>query len=359
MSIHEKAAALLSSAGIPDPKAAGAEPAPDPKAAAPRSSDGAGAGSASADEASRGEGQSTSPVHGDAASTSAEASTHDVLAEKLRATRERNAATEERKRAKRDREEAKRARAKVDEDRGALEKERLEWSDLSKNGSILDKVKAAGGDVRQTFEAMKEEAIKAGQPEALVEKLSKKFDTELAAARKEVEDLRKERDAEKKTAADQATLHRFATDFSRNIVAPEFAELRVEHGDQRLFALADNLRNDTDAAVAYASQFGVRLTNPAAGLTMREILSVLKAAQEEHEREKTTRRTASTATTERTPTTAGSDPATVNGTAERRNAGPRNIGNDLATSTATGGKPKVMGTTPSARLREKARRLYG
>ena len=70
---------------------------------------------------------------------------------------------------------------------------------------------------------------------------------------------------------------------------------------------------------------------------MRELLTVLKAAQDAHEKKRETLKSRfSPSESPAAPRQAAeSEPRTVNGTAERRNAAPTTISNDLASTRAS------------------------
>lgn len=300
-------------------------------------------------------------AHTPAGATNEEAALQrQILAEKLAKTRAEARAKLDDKAAQRARKEAEKLRAEAES-----EKEKLTKS--LRSGTFLETVKALGLDPSQAFREMQDEAVKAGTPEAQMRVMQERFEAEIKATRAELEaekKAREERDKaeeeERQRQRSRAMDQRFTEDFSRTVKAPAFGDLLDEYGDDRLLRLADNLRRDTDSAIDAASQLGVRLTDPARGLTMTEILSVLAAAQRQHEAQKNARRTARTGAPQTEPVPhPGAQQATVNGTTDRRNAEPSTIGNNIATATASAGKAPLRATTPAGRVQEKARMLVG
>lgn len=354
-SIASKVGALLSSAG--------AEPAPDAQAGAPPTGQASGAGSAAA-------GPDNAAVLPDAsgAQTPAAAPTpeqqeartrHELLAEKLKQTRERNTAKGERARARAEREEADHIRREAEARAKEIDEQRATWTELGKSGNILETLKAAGRDPREVFEQMKAEAIREGTPEAQIAAVTSKFEKALTDANAKIDQLTKERDEERRQTAAQALEQRFAADFTKSVDDPAYDGVRDEYGDDRLLTLARNFRDmPTKAQVDLATSLGVRLTNPRDGVTMKDILSVLKAAQDEHDKARDGRRAARTASRATPPATqAGSDKPQAPGASAKTKAAPAVIGNSLAASEANGGPAPGKGATASARIRDRARRL--
>lgn len=335
--------------------------APDASAGAPPP------GNASSSESASGATQATAPSKDGAAvaSTAPDASTveHDLLKEKLAKVREERQARRLGESAKAHRERAQREADAAKEDRAAAAKERATWEGL-KNGTFMDGVKAMGRDPRVVFAEVQAEALKAGTPEAQIARMQSEFERQLAEmVTNTVEPLKKtieELTEERKVHAAEAAHRAFASDFHRHVEDPAYESLRDEYPDDRLLDIADGMRANPRHFYAQAARLRVKLQDPASGFNMRDILQVLKAAQDEHETGKTTRRTARTATN---PSTAAQQAPTanptVNGTAERRNAGATTIGNDLASSRASDAGPQLRGTTPGARIRERVRKLAG
>ncbi len=287
------------------------------------------------------------------------AKTLELLEQKLAATRERRAGDLTAKRARAQAAEAERIRKAAEEDRAKATEERQRWENLGKNGSIVETLSAAGRDPRAVFAELQAEAVKAGTPEAQIEALKARFERELGETKKALDEERKALQDEKARLAREARETRMAADFGKLIVNDAFGELRDEYGDERLFEHARNFIGLSSAQQQeMATALGVRLTNPGKGVTMMETLSILKAAQAEHEKGKTQRRTARTATqaSSASPQQPAKTPP-VNGTPARRNAGPTVIGNDLATSQATGGPAQPKGASSSIRIQERLRKL--
>lgn len=353
MSVADKVASLVQAA------AAGSAPSPEaPAGAPPPTGVASGAGSASADEANlQGTGDAASP---EATTDDVTKTEHELLREKLRETRER---VQARGLGRKAREQAQRAaalaqQAQADRDQAAADRAR--WADLGKSGNIIDTLKETGRDPAEVFKQMQAEALRAGTPEAQIEALAKRFESELSEVKKENQALRKERERDEAKRQSDAFESKFAADFKRVVADDAYGELRDEYGDDRLLQLVSGFRDaPEEVKVAEAKRVGVRLTSPERGLTMKEILSVLKAIQGEHDSGKATRRAARTAAN---PSQSDQQPdtekPTVNGTAERRNADKTTtIGNDLASQRASGGKAPIKGTTAAQRVRERARRL--
>jgi len=290
---------------------------------------------------------------------------HELLAEKLRAVREANRERREKAEARRLREEAEREAKRIREeaaaDRDVASKERARWEHARKD--YKSAFAEMGLNPREVYEEMTRQAIEAGTPEAQLRAAQEAWKAEMeqtiAPLKSEVEKLR----AEREELAREQQETRFANDFQKAVRAPEYESLLDEYPEHRLLGIVRGLVQSEDsvtALMAEARRLNVPLTDPNRGVTMQEILSVLKATQDEHEAEKQKRRAARTAatTSEAAPTQAPSVSPTVNGTAEKRNAG-STLGNDLASSRASDAKPPIRGSTPAQRLRERVRRLGG
>ncbi len=350
MSIADKVASLVSSA---DGDVPGAGPAPDAAAGSPTT--GATSGAGSAPDAPQDAGSPKPAV----AAPGATNPVHELLLEKLAKTREERRSQRVLESARQQRDAIGREAEAAKVDREAAAAERARWENL-KSGNFLDGIKASGRDPAKVFAELQREAVEAGTPEAQMRRMRDEFDRQLAEQvgplRKTIEDLT-EREKSAKAETEQ---HAFASDFTRTVSDDAYGALRDEYPDERLLSLADGFRSNPNALRAQAARLGVRLPDPQIGFTMKDILNVLKAAQDEHEAGKTTRRAARTATN---PSTAAQQAptaqATVNGTAERRNAGASTLGNDLASSTASTAKPSLNGMTPAARVRERVRRMGG
>lgn len=316
-------------------EAAGAEPSTEAAGEASQTDGAASAeGSASADAGTLAapDGAPTDP----AASAPAEAPTNapdaDVLRAKLERDRARREAKEETRRARKERETAESLRKEA-------EAVRDKWAKLGKGESILETLKEAGRDPREVFEAMKEEALKAGTPEAQIAKIQKAYDGELASLRAELKALADAREQERQQAAAQASEHAFQNDFQKALSVSAFAPLLQEYEPAELLPLAKAMRDDPDTLFAHAERLGVDLgidlTDPDAEFNMGHIFTVLRAQQAAHEAKKQ-RRIQSAAPHQSPPAQpAEAKKPTVNG-AEARKAG-TTIGNDLAAS--SGGAP--------------------
>lgn len=159
-----------------------------------------------------------------------------------------------------------------------------------------------------------------------------------------VDPLKEELERLKKEAADareQATNERFRGDFARVAEVPEFRSLRVEYDDDVLFRFADGLRRDPARMVSTARHLKVALTGRDGGFNMMDIFRVLKAQQDQHEQSKQQRaaRFQAAPSSPQAPQASSAKP-TVNGTAEKRNAGTV-LGNALVSETATGEEPRL------------------
>lgn len=283
----------------------------------------------------------------------------DLFAEKLAKVREQRAASRLLQQAKARQSEVDRAAAAAEADRKAAAEERARWERL-KSGSFLEGIKALGKDPRQAFEEMQREAVEAGTPEAQLRAMRDEFARQLA---EQVEPLKKtiaELTESEKRARAEALEHAFASDFRSNVTDPTYEALLDEYPEERLLAYATAFRDDPAAFRKQAEEVSHRLTDPSGSFTMKDILDVLKAVQTRHYAEVEKRRAARAAATPNkpAPTAAPSSP-TVNGTAERRNAGATTIGNDLATARAADGKFVPRGSTAAQRIRERTRRLSG
>jgi len=251
-----------------------------------------------------------------------------VIEEKLQAQRERRQANALGPRAK---EAMKRAQAAE----AAANAERQKWEAL-KNGSFREGIAAMGRDPGKVFEEMQREAIEASTPEFELKRMRADFEKQmgekLAPLQETIEALKRERE-EMAAAGYENTL---VSAFKATVADPEYLELRAEYDDQGLFEYVQHFDKNPKAFFAAAKHYNVRLTDPARGFTMPEILSVLKAAQDAHDRGKQERRTKLLPASPPGQTQPGK-PHTVNGTAARSNAGTP-IGNDLATERAAPGR---------------------
>jgi len=322
-----------------------AEPAPETNAAPPPDGGSSGADSAPADGGASAGG---SPPGAGEPSPGAPID-HDKLREKLERDRERR---EERAR-----------RKKLEEDSAAAAKAREEaeaakakYANLGKGKPFLETIKELGLDPRQTFEQMREEALKAGTPEAKLEAMERAWQTRLEGIEQALSDERKAREDERKAIAEErkqsqarAAHEAFVTDFRQTIADPRFESLTEEYEPAQLFPLVQSFKANPPSLFEQAKTVGVQLTRDDGRFTMVDILSVLKATQDRHFarlEEQRRKKSAAPQTSQAAPQQAPTSKPTVNGTAER-NAG-NSLGNQLAATRAA---------DPSARKESKEERL--
>lgn len=250
-----------------------------------------------------------------------------ILQEKLAAARERRQAASREKL-------ARQSRAQIEADREAARAEREKWEAL-KTGSFKDGLKALGRDPLKTFQELEREAAEANTPEGQLARMREEFQARIDAAEKRLQEVEQEREQERRSAAEQAVVTRFESDFSRQIAAPDYKILRVAYEDEELLQFAHGYRQAPKAFFADAERLGVRLTNPAKGFTMREILSVLKAAQETYEGKRKAREAKLSG-----QSGGQADRSRVNGTSAPEAVS--TIGVDLASRASSGGEtPRI------------------
>lgn len=314
-------------------KFAGAEPAPDPSAAAPPDGTGSGAGSAPADAATDGGG--AAPADPPASPGATTFSAAEVRA-KLEADRQRRAERARAKQAEEDRAAAKRAREEA-------EAERAKFKDLGKGKSFLETIKELGKDPREAFEEMKREALLAGTPEGKIEALQRAFDQRLEAldaelkAEKEARAAeRTAREAEQKRIAEEQQQAAFVSDFKRAYQDPRFESLATEYPPERLHAIVASLATHPDTLFDHAAELGVDLTSDDGSFTMIDIFNVCLKTQERHQAyadEQRRKREAAPQTSQGGQQRPEAKKPPVNGTVERKAA--TVIGNDVATERAS------------------------
>ncbi len=267
------------------------------------------------------------------AETKARAARLALYEEKLVASREKRQAQRIAERAKAER------RAALDERRQAAEfaaAEKAKYQGLGTVGKIKETAAALGLNPRDFADAVNREAIEYSTPEAAAKREQARIDAQFAEQKAEIEALRKERaDA---IEAERAHAHQsnLVTHFQAAAADPAFKNLRIEYPDEALLDHAQYYDKNPRELHKHAREFGVRLTQPEKGFTMHELLQVLSAAQAAHDAGKQARQAANAPPGEQS----GKAP-TVNGTAERRNAG--TVTNELATQRASPG-PKVSGS---------------
>lgn len=352
----------------------GAESASE-TAAAPPAGGPSGAGSAPADGGASptqsGETALKDPSPG-APNTASE------IERKLAADRARRAEKARRRQADEDATAAKKAREEAEQAKKDAEAERAKFANLGKGRPFLETIRELGLDPRQTFEAMREEALKAGTPEARFEAMEKAWgarfesmDAALKSEREARENERKEREAERSREQQTNAERGFQHAFEKGISDSRYESLLEEYPAEHLFGIVKTQRDNPEAFLAHARATGVRLqweehaaARMAAGedltdeeptFTMLDILNVLKATQDRHfarleeqrRKKQAASQTAPEAPAKKAPVATR---PTVNGTAER-NAG-SSLGNNIAATTAAGEAPK-----PRASREEKVKRL--
>lgn len=318
-------------------EAATAEPALEPSSAPP--AEGSGAGSAVADAAAQSGGSPTSPT----ATNEVPALDHDELRAKLDVDRARTRAKLLKKQAAAEREEATKKKADADA-------ELAKWKALGKDQKWLDAIKAAGHDPRVVYEEMRQEALKAGTPEARFEALEKKHADEMAELRaelkkrddREAEREKQREEAQKKAqAAEHARL--FEADFNQALRVKEFAPLLEEYEPEQLLGLATKLFDNPKTIFDHAKSLNVALTAKDGTFTMQDIFRVMRATQAAHHAKMQRRNQSAAPQTREAPVTQEPEAKpTVNGTAERKAGSPTTIGNDLATIRASGKSDKEL-----------------
>lgn len=253
------------------------------------------------------------------------AAKRELIEEKLRNQRERRQANGLGK-------AARETAAKATADQEAAAAERSKWEAL-RTGTFKDGMAALGRDPRVVFEEMQREAIEASTPEAEMKRMRADFEKQmgekLAPLQETIDQLLREK-RESQAGAYHAQL---AGAFRETVQDAKYLELRAEYDDRGLFQYVKHFDKNPDVFVAAAKSYGVRLTDPSQGFTMREILDVLKAAQDQHDQGKQERRSKLLPPASPPAETQSGKPHTVNGTAARSNAG-QPIGNDLATERA-------------------------
>jgi hypothetical protein len=327
-------------------KYAEAEPAPENPTAPPPDGGSSGAGSAPADASTPG----AAPEGGNASTSPGATIDHGALREKL-----------ERDRARR---EEKARRKKIEEDSAAAEQARKEaedakskWTNFGKDKPFIEALKEAGQDPRAVFEAMKEEALKAGTPEAKIEAIEKAWSTRFETLEKTLTAEREARETAEKTADEQRRQARaraehqgFVTDFEDGLRDAKYETLTDEYEPRQLFGIVQSLKANPAHLFKQAADMGVRLTHDDGTFTMSDILNVMKATQDRHFarlEEQRRKKNAAPQTSQASPQQPPTSKPTVNGTAER-NAG-NALGNNLAATRAADPSPRKE--TKEERLR--------
>lgn len=268
----------------------------------------------------------------------AQAAQEQLLAAKRALIEEKLAAQRERRQAAGLSTKAKEAAARAAAAAAAAEAERSKWESL-RQGNFLEGVRAMGRDPREVFAEMQREAIEASTPEAELKRMRADFEKQLGEKlqplQETIEQLRTEREqleARQREHAARVYEQTLVSAYRESINDPAYMDLRAEYGDEGLFGYVDHFDKNPQQFLQAAHHYGVRLTDPSKGFTMPEILTVLKAAQEAHDKGKQERRSKFMPASPPDQTQSGK-PHTVNGTAASPNAGTP-IGNDLAAERA-------------------------
>lgn len=327
-------------------KYAEAEPAPENPAAPPPDGGSSGAGSAPADASTPG----AAPEGGTTSTSPGATIDHGALREKLERDRARRAEKARQKKIEEDSAAAEQARKEAEEAKS-------KWTNFGKDKPFIEALKEAGQDPRAVFEAMKEEALKAGTPEAKIEALDKAWQARIDALEKARADEKAERDAERKALEEERRLHRaraehsaFASDFEAGLRDAKYETLTDEYEPRQLFGIVQSLKANPAHLFKQAADMGVRLTHDDGTFTMSDILNVMKATQDRHFarlEEQRRKKNAAPQTSQASPQQPPTSKPTVNGTAER-NAG-NALGNNLAATRAADPSPRKE--TKEERLR--------
>jgi len=281
------------------------------------------------------------------AETKARAARLALFEEKLVASREKRAE-------QRVIEKAKALRKEAANERRLAAEERAKYDGL-KVGTFKETLSALGRDPVETFKEMSREAIEYSTPEAAAKREQARLDAKDAELQARLDAIEAKEAAQAKEAAERAEQSRLVTHFQKAAEDPAFEALRIEYPDEVLLDHAQHYAAHPAELRKHAAAYGVRLTDPHGRFTMHELLQVLSAAQVAHDTAKQARLVAKAP-----PGVPQSGrPPTVNGTADRRNAG--TVTNDLASQRASPG-PKVSGSVKdrlAASIEEEIRRYSG
>jgi len=314
MSVSESIAARVAQMAGDGAQASGGEPAAESDSASETKTVAPHDGKASEAESGSAAAATAETVATDATKTDADArkTKHALLEEKLAETRER-------RQAQRHAERARAERKQAEADRQAAAAERAKYESL-KTGTFKETIAALGRDPTEVFNEMQEEARIAGTPEAQLKSMRAMFEKQLAEAIEPLKKTIEQERAEKAELREREENARFGAEFTRAIQDAAYARIREEYSDEQLYKFARNVKHD--------------LTQQGKRFTILDVLKVLKDSQDEHDADKARRNRTQTAT-QSSAAQAASEKPTVNGTAERRNAG-TTLGNDLASSRASG-----------------------
>ncbi len=281
------------------------------------------------------------------AETKARAARLALFEEKLVASREKRAE-------QRVIEKAKALRKEAANERRLAAEERAKYDGL-KTGTFKETLSALGRDPVETFKEMSREAIEYSTPEAAAKREQARLDAKDAELQARLDAIEAKEAAQAKEAAHRAEQSRLVTHFQKAVEDPAFEALRIEYPDEVLLDHAQHYAENPKELQQHAASYGVRLTDPHGRFTMHELLQVLSAAQAAHDTAKQARSAA-----RRPPEAQAGKAPTVNGTADRRNAG--TVTNDLASQRASPG-PKVSTGSVKDRLaqsiEEEIRRYSG
>lgn len=269
---------------------------------------------------------------------------HKILEEKLAAQREARQAARLAERALAERKAAEADRQAAAQERAAIQEGRKDFRKF---------FQANGMNPREAYEEMTRQAIEADTPEAKIKAMQAAWKAELEAQvaplKQEVEQLR----AERARLAQEAREAAISRAFTSEIEQPEYQSLRIEYDDQDIFGHVQRFAESPESFYPIAKKYEVALQEPQGRFTMREVLQVLKAAQDAHEAGKEPRRARLVPDHKSPADSQSAQPApTVNGTAARSNA--ETITNDLASTRASSGQPT---TTRKERMEAIIRRL--
>lgn len=256
--------------------------------------------------------------------------------EKLVASREKRSAQRLEEKARADRKAAK-------QERQSAAQEHAKYAGL-KAGTFKETIAALGHDPAKVYAEMQREAIEASTPEAAARRQQETIDAALKAQQDRIDALEAERTQERQAAQSRQHAVQMQHHFKTALEDPQFIDLRIEYPDEALLDHAQYYDKHPGELRQHAAKFGVKLTAPQKGFTMHELLQVLSAAQVAHNAARQAREAAI-----RPPQAEPGKTPTVNGTADRRNAG--TVTNELAQQRASSG-PVESG---SARARIRAR----
>jgi hypothetical protein len=325
-------------------EAAGAEPSPEAAGEASQTDGSAsGEGSASADVQTPA-GGAPAPAESSPSPEATNVPDEAELRAKLERDREKREAKAALRRAKQAEQEREELARKL--------KERDEREAARKAKPWIERVKEDGEDPRAAFEAMKEEALKAGTPEAQIAKMTQAFEAKLATLETQLKAEREAREQERQSAQQAIAEQTFNEQFQRAVGMQDFAPLLEEYEPNDLYPMVRAMRDNPEVLFANAERLGVDLgidlTDPESTFNMGHIFTVLRAQQAAHEAKKQRLRKSAEPPQSQPAQPAEAKKPTVNG-AEARKAG-TTIGNDLASSSA-GAPPDYSGETHKQRLK--------